>query len=318
MPDAETLAALANIFDQILALQRAGRKVKRKGQRRFPAIRGLDAGKPFQRDLEQVSAQSRHQFSSLGHLNEMARRDRAQLRMMPARQRLEAGQAAVGAAHLGLILDMKLVVVQRLEQQGLVDDGGGLRRLFARHRPIRTGDLALIQEASHVADRKRLGQHARDMQAVLARRAHRRVEHALPDPAGDDDKRARTLLAEPPEDLDAVHPGHHQINGQHARLPLLDEFQEPLGITGEPGIKTLSPGDALQRAPDHFIVVDDQQPFLAIVSNRLICIHYASPPGLSPVSTLCTLRARSARRNGLESRLTPGSSRPWCTIAFSV
>ena len=95
----------AQVLDQVVAQQLARRNVDAGEQRIARAQRALPGAELPRGALEDEQAELDDQPGLLGDGDEFVRRHAAQSRMVPARQRLEAGDGAVLKPHDRLIED---------------------------------------------------------------------------------------------------------------------------------------------------------------------------------------------------------------------
>ena len=106
-----------HVVDEVVAQQLAARHVDR---RRRAAARSSSAdcqdGELARRVLQHVEAELHDQPALLGGGDELRRRDAAVQRMLPARQRLEAGDRVVLEPHDRLVDDVEAAGLERLAQ----------------------------------------------------------------------------------------------------------------------------------------------------------------------------------------------------------
>ena len=115
--------AILDIADQVFLLELNGGEIESE---RHPIERGSrPAADRLERLIENPARQRNDLSSRLGHRNELARRDRAVNRVLPADQRLEPRDRPAGQIHLGLI------------GQGQVPRGNRERQFpFDQQRPL--------------------------------------------------------------------------------------------------------------------------------------------------------------------------------------
>ena len=122
----------AQILDQVVAQQLARRDVDAGEQRLARPQRALPGAELARGALEHEQAELDDQAGFLGERDELVRRHAAQLRMIPAHQRLEAGDRAVLEPHDRLVEDRDLLALERAAQIGSRASGG---RSCARASP---------------------------------------------------------------------------------------------------------------------------------------------------------------------------------------
>ena len=140
----------AQIVDQIVAQQLARRHVD-AGEHRLAQRGRCAASRELARGaLQHEQAEIDDQPDLLGDADELRRRHPAHLRMIPARQRLEAGDRAILQAHDRLVEDGDLLALERAAQLGFQRQPVGLAR---PHRRLEQLD-AVAADALGVIHRK--------------------------------------------------------------------------------------------------------------------------------------------------------------------
>ena len=163
-----------------------------------------------ERHLQHLLREAPDQAVLLRQRNEARRRDEAERRMMPARERFHAfDDPAVrrDARRLRLIVNLDLVRIERCFEHRRVD-----RRIRAQ---------TLAQHQLQVREQDRLLQRAEHRQALSLADLLRGGEHALVHAACDQHLRLAAALAEIAQQLDAVGAGHLQVQHHDGRLKIL-------------------------------------------------------------------------------------------------
>ena len=122
----------AQVVDQVLPQQLPRRHVDAGEDRIALAHRALPDAELARGALQHEHAEIDDQADLLGDGDEFGRRHAAHLGMIPARQRLEAGDRAVLQPHDRLIEDRDLVALERAAQFGFERQAVGLARAHRR------------------------------------------------------------------------------------------------------------------------------------------------------------------------------------------
>ncbi len=197
---------------------------------------------------------------ALGQVDEAVGADLAERRVRPARERLDAADDALGHVHLGLV-----VHADRAGGDGLgeVVLGNGRQRHVAVHH-ARLGPVAIpALEGGHQRFAlQRLADARHHGDAEVARHGlHRVDQHHLA--AGHHDQRDRQLArVQLLDQLDAVHPGHlevdeHHVRRQHQQRQQLERLGAAAGLVDHIDAQLTAKGHHLQALDD--VVVDHQQ-----------------------------------------------------------
>ena len=227
-------AEILECVGEIDVMQVLRRQVERQGGARgvcrfslansVAGAAGLEVvAEPRQSLLQHFAGNQVHQAQALGTGNEAVGHDDPVFRVVPAQQRLEAGQSAVAAVHFGLIGQSELVALQGQHQLSLGDHRftGGERRTGCRCIGTRADDQLAQLEAG-----EGLRHRADDIQAVFQGRALGRPEDASAQPADHDDLSRALALGQPAHDLDPIHVRHHHVQGDefgHAPVDFLEK-----------------------------------------------------------------------------------------------
>ena len=102
-----------HVVDQVVAQQLPARHVDAGEERRRAAERLLPVGELARGAVEHEQAERDDQAGALGERHEIARRDAAELGMVPAHQRLEAGDGLVLQPHDRLVEHLDLLAAER-------------------------------------------------------------------------------------------------------------------------------------------------------------------------------------------------------------
>ena len=134
-----------HLVDEVRLVELAGADIHR--QREMGRLRPGGPGRQLGAGgFQHPVAQGQDQAGFLGQGNELGGRHQAALGMLPAQQRLGAGQAAI-AVHLGLVVKDELLFLHRLAQVGL--QGGavgdhGLHLRIEEAQGVAAGRLGLV------------------------------------------------------------------------------------------------------------------------------------------------------------------------------
>lgn len=178
--------------------------------------------------------------------------------MLPACKALEAGEPAIGTGDLRLVVDPDLVPLQRPLEFGdrhLRLAAGRLPRGAALGRPRRG-----LQQRRQALRGEGLGEHAGDRDAVGGRRSAGRVQHPRPGTADQHQRGPAIALGEARDHLEAVQPGHHQVEQDVGGLPALQQLEEALRLRGRARFQPQPRRRRGDRGAHQFVVVEDQQP----------------------------------------------------------
>ena len=129
----------AHVADEVAADQLAARQVDRDRQRHVADLL-LPGDQVFGRLLHGEQAELHDQPAAFGDRDEVGRRDRAAARVLPAQQRLEAGDGAVLEPHDRLVGERELLALDRAAKVGFELQPVGADR--AEGRPERLDAVA--------------------------------------------------------------------------------------------------------------------------------------------------------------------------------